>query len=42
MLPAKKLAEKSYQEIEHDAMEKLKMLNIEHLAKKTCFAGVWW
>ena len=34
MLPAKKLAEKSYQEIEHDAMEKLKMLNIEHLAKK--------
>ncbi|WP_458626103.1 ABC transporter ATP-binding protein [Winogradskyella sp. PC D3.3] len=34
MLPAKKLGEKSYQEIEHDAMEKLKMLNIEHLAKK--------
>ncbi len=34
MLPAKKLAEKSYQEIEYDAMEKLKMLNIEHLAKK--------
>lgn len=34
MLPAKKLAEKSYQEIEHDAIEKLKMLNIEHLAKK--------
>lgn len=34
MLPAKKLALKSYQEIEHDAIEKLKMLNIEHLAKK--------
>ncbi|WP_242158911.1 ABC transporter ATP-binding protein [Aestuariivivens sediminis] len=37
MLPAKKLAEKSYQEIEHDAMEKLKMLKIEHLAKKKAF-----
>lgn len=34
MLPAKKLAEKTHQEIEHDAMEKLKILNIEHLAKK--------
>ncbi|WP_299336428.1 ABC transporter ATP-binding protein [uncultured Psychroserpens sp.] len=34
MLPAKKLAEKSHQEIEHDAMEKLKMLHIDHLAKK--------
>ena len=34
MLPAKKLAEKSLQEIEHDAMEKLKILNIENLAKK--------
>lgn len=34
MLPAKKLAEKSNQEIEQDAMQKLKMLNIEHLAKK--------
>ena len=34
MLPAKKLAEKSHQEIEHDAFEKLKMLNIEQLAKK--------
>lgn len=34
MLPAKKLASKSYQEIEHDAMEKLNMLNIGHLAKK--------
>ncbi|NRD24620.1 ABC transporter ATP-binding protein [Winogradskyella litoriviva] len=34
MLPAKKLAEKSYQEIEYNAIEKLKMLNIEHLAKK--------
>ena len=34
MLPAKKLAEKSHVEIEHDAMVKLKMLNIEQLAKK--------
>ncbi|WP_297796414.1 ABC transporter ATP-binding protein [uncultured Eudoraea sp.] len=34
MLPAKKLASKSYEEIEHDAMEKLKMLKIEHLAQK--------
>ncbi len=34
MLPAKKLAEKSIQEIEYDAMQKLKMLNIENLAKK--------
>jgi len=34
MLPAKKLAEKSLQEIEHDAMRKLKILNIDHLAKK--------
>lgn len=34
MLPAKKLAEKSIQEIEYDAIQKLKMLNIEHLAKK--------
>jgi len=34
MLPAKKLAEKSLQEIEHDAMEKLKTLNIDHLASK--------
>lgn len=34
MLPAKKLAEKTYPEIEHNAMEKLKMLNIDHLAKK--------
>jgi len=34
MLPAKKLAEKSLQEIEHDAMEKLRILNIDHLAKK--------
>ena len=32
MLPAKKLAKKSHAEIEHDAMEKLKMLNIEKLA----------
>lgn len=34
MLPAKKLAEKSDAEIEHDAMEKLSILHIEHLAKK--------
>ena len=34
MLPAKKLAEKSFQEIEHDAYEKLKMLNIAHLSNK--------
>lgn len=34
MLPAKKLAEKSLKEIEHDAMDKLKMLHIDHLAKK--------
>jgi lipoprotein-releasing system ATP-binding protein len=34
MLPAKKLAEKSLEEIEHNAMKKLKMLNIEHLATK--------
>ncbi|MBC8768618.1 ABC transporter ATP-binding protein [Arenibacter sp. BSSL-BM3] len=32
MLPAKKLAEKSVAEIEHDAMEKLIMLDIEKLA----------
>lgn len=34
MLPAKKLAEKSLSEIEKDAMEKLKILGIEQLAKK--------
>ncbi|WP_111709357.1 ABC transporter ATP-binding protein [Lutibacter citreus] len=34
MLPAKKLGEKTFQEIEFEAMQKLKMLNIEHLAKK--------
>ncbi|WP_299212197.1 ABC transporter ATP-binding protein [uncultured Dokdonia sp.] len=34
MLPAKKLARKSYEEITHDAMEKLRMLNIDHLATK--------
>jgi lipoprotein-releasing system ATP-binding protein len=34
MLPAKKLAEKSISEIEKDAMEKLQILGIEHLAKK--------
>ncbi|QVY64462.1 ABC transporter ATP-binding protein [Polaribacter sp. Q13] len=34
MLPAKKLGEKSFPEIAQDAMLKLKMLNIEHLAQK--------
>ncbi len=34
MLPAKKLGEKTFQEIEHDAFEKLKILEIEHLAQK--------
>jgi lipoprotein-releasing system ATP-binding protein len=34
MLPAKKLGEKSHEEIEHDAMVKLNMLHIGHLAKK--------
>ncbi len=34
MLPAKKLGEKSHQEIEHDAIQKLEILNIDHLAKK--------
>jgi lipoprotein-releasing system ATP-binding protein len=34
MLPAKKLAEKLISEIEKDAMEKLSILGIEHLAKK--------
>ncbi|SDE44855.1 lipoprotein-releasing system ATP-binding protein [Pricia antarctica] len=34
MLPAKKLAEKSQAEIEHDAHEKLKMLHIEHLTEQ--------
>jgi len=34
MLPARKLGRKAYEEIEHDAMEKLKTLNIGHLAQK--------
>lgn len=34
MLPAKKLGEKSFPEIEHDAFEKLKILEIDQLAKK--------
>lgn len=34
MLPARKLAEKSYAEIESDAIEKLRILRIEHLAKQ--------
>ena len=34
MLPAKKLGEKSFEEIEQDAMHKLKILDIDKLAKK--------
>ncbi|MFK7782676.1 ABC transporter ATP-binding protein [Psychroserpens sp.] len=34
MLPAKKLGEKSMKDIEHDALEKLRILNIDHLANK--------
>ncbi|EAR15024.1 MULTISPECIES: ABC transporter ATP-binding protein [Robiginitalea] len=34
MLPARKLARKSEEEIRHDAHEKLRMLHIEHLALK--------
>lgn len=34
MLPAKKLGLKTLEEIEHEAMEKLKILEIDHLAKK--------
>ncbi len=34
MLPARKLAEKNYAEIESDAIAKLRMLHIEHLAKQ--------
>jgi lipoprotein-releasing system ATP-binding protein len=34
MLPAKKLGEKSNQEIEHDAMKKLEILHIKDLATK--------
>lgn len=34
MLPAKKLGEKSIAEIEHYAIEKLRVLEIDHLAKK--------
>lgn len=34
MLPAKKLGLKSFEEIEHDAMEKLKLLDIQEQAKK--------
>lgn len=34
MLPAKKLGEKSFSEIEHDAIEKLKILGIDQLAAK--------
>lgn len=37
MLPAKKLAKKTYPEIEVNAMEKLKMLHIEHLAHKKAY-----
>ncbi len=35
MLPARKLGRKSTEEIEHDAMQHLKTLNIEKLARKT-------
>ncbi len=34
MLPAKKLGKKTYEEIEYDAIQKLKILGIEKLAKK--------
>jgi lipoprotein-releasing system ATP-binding protein len=34
MLPAKKLGELTLEEVTHNAYEKLKILNIEHLAKK--------
>ncbi|MFD0976902.1 ABC transporter ATP-binding protein [Salinimicrobium gaetbulicola] len=34
MLPARKLAEKTSEEIEHNALEKLRMLDIENLALK--------
>lgn len=34
MLPAKKLGKKSFEEIEHDAMVKLKLLGIEDQARK--------
>lgn len=34
MLPAKKLGEKNLKEIEENALQKLKILNIEHLAHK--------
>lgn len=34
MLPAKKLGRKTFKEIEFDALQKLKMLHIDHLAKK--------
>ncbi|MFT6338280.1 MAG: lipoprotein-releasing system ATP-binding protein [Saprospiraceae bacterium] len=37
MLPAKKLSAKSSQEIEHDAIETLRMLNIDHIAKNKCY-----
>ena len=34
MLPARKLGKKSHQEIEHDAMEKLRLLDIDEIANK--------
>ncbi len=37
MLPAKKLARKSKEEIEHDAIEKLRLLGIEPLANKLSY-----
>ncbi|GAB2776753.1 ABC transporter ATP-binding protein [Salinimicrobium soli] len=37
MLPARKLAEKSSEEIEHDALEKLRILGIDNLASKKAY-----
>lgn len=37
MLPAKKLAKKTNEEIEHDAMEVLKMLDIHHIAQNKSY-----
>ena len=37
MLPAKKLGQKTYAEIEAAAMAKLKMLHIDHLARKKAY-----
>lgn len=37
MLPARKLAAKSPEEMEHDAIETLKMLGIDHIAQKKSY-----